>query len=189
MEVGYQMGKILVQYYSETGHTQVMAELVAAGAAQIPGIEVRLRTVAESTLEDVIWCDGLASGVPHPPGIDPVAGKEVVDVAAGEVWGKIDGKFACAFSLGGRAGRRCRINLHGFNDHSHELWFSGFRCDRLCCTSAYLALWCHSARLSQNPGRKRPLHPPGHPAGRMGGLFVDGEESCHPKFASYPRHG
>jgi flavodoxin len=31
------MGKILVQYYSETGHTKEMAELVAEEAAQIPG--------------------------------------------------------------------------------------------------------------------------------------------------------
>ena len=47
------MGKVLVQYYSESGHTKEMAELVAEGAAQVPGIEVRLRSIAECTLEDV----------------------------------------------------------------------------------------------------------------------------------------
>jgi multimeric flavodoxin WrbA len=45
---GGSMGKVLVQYYSRTGRTQQMTELVAKGAASVNGIEVRLMSVAES---------------------------------------------------------------------------------------------------------------------------------------------
>ena len=43
------MGKILVLYDSATGNTAVMARHVAEGAASVPGIEVRLRSVEEAT--------------------------------------------------------------------------------------------------------------------------------------------
>jgi len=58
------MGKVFVQYYSETGHTQQMAELVAQGAAMVPGIEVRLKNIEESSVEDIVWADGIALGAP-----------------------------------------------------------------------------------------------------------------------------
>jgi NAD(P)H dehydrogenase (quinone) len=56
--------KILVLYYSEKGHTKAMAELVVAGAKSVPDTEVRLKTVAEATADDVRWCDGIAVGSP-----------------------------------------------------------------------------------------------------------------------------
>ncbi|MCC6037840.1 MAG: flavodoxin domain-containing protein, partial [Armatimonadetes bacterium] len=56
------MGKVLVLYDSATGNTKKMAELVAKGAAKVPGIEVRLKSIDEATPEDVLWCDGLAVG-------------------------------------------------------------------------------------------------------------------------------
>jgi NAD(P)H dehydrogenase (quinone) len=58
------MGKVLVLFDSASGNTAKMAQLVAEGAASIPGVEVRLRQVEEATPEDVLWCDGLALGSP-----------------------------------------------------------------------------------------------------------------------------
>ena len=58
------MGHVLVLYYSETGHTQEMAELVAEGAATVANIEVRLKTIDEATVDDLHWCDGIALGAP-----------------------------------------------------------------------------------------------------------------------------
>ena len=65
------MGKVLVQYYSKTGRTRQMAELVASGAGQVAGIEVRLKTVGESTVDDLYWMDGIALGAPTHLGSIP----------------------------------------------------------------------------------------------------------------------
>ena len=56
--------RILVLYYSKDGHTKMMADLVAEGAAAIPPAEVRLKSVAEATADDLVWCDGVAAGSP-----------------------------------------------------------------------------------------------------------------------------
>jgi hypothetical protein len=39
-----------------------MARLAVEGAESIAGMEVRPRMVEQATPEDVLWCDGLASG-------------------------------------------------------------------------------------------------------------------------------
>lgn len=99
-----EMGKILVQYYSKTGHTRQMADLVAEGAATIPEVEVRLKTVAESNFDDLLWMDGIALGAPTHLGSIPWELKKFWDEASDVVWGKIDGKFGCAFSSAGGLG-------------------------------------------------------------------------------------
>jgi NAD(P)H dehydrogenase (quinone) len=63
------MGKVLVLYDSASGNTAKMAELVAAGAGGIAGIEVRLRKVDDASADDVVWCDGLALGSPTNMGL------------------------------------------------------------------------------------------------------------------------
>ena len=98
------MGNVLIQYYSQTGRTQQMAELVAEGAAQVDGIDVRLKTVGDSTFEDLFWMDGIALGAPTHLGSIPWELKKFWDEAVGTVWGKIDGKFGCAFSSAGGLG-------------------------------------------------------------------------------------
>jgi NAD(P)H dehydrogenase (quinone) len=98
------MGNVLVQYYSKTGRTREMAELVANGAGQVGGIEVRLKSVAESTLDDLYWMDGIALGAPTHLGSIPWELKRFWDEASNTVWGKIDGKFGCAFSSAGGLG-------------------------------------------------------------------------------------
>lgn len=107
------MGKIFVQYYSETGNTRLMAELVAEGARKIPGIEVRVKSVAESEFEDLLWMDGIALGAPTHLGSIPWKLKRFWDEASGEVWGKIDGKFGCAFSSAGGLGGGPEISCLG----------------------------------------------------------------------------
>jgi len=95
------MGKVLVLYDSASGNTKKMAELVAKGAAKVPGTEVRLKSVDEATPEDVLWCDGLAVGSPTNMGTISWKMKRFWDEAMSEHWGKIDGKIACAFSSSG----------------------------------------------------------------------------------------
>ena len=47
------MGRVLVLYDSQTGHTRSMAEYVAEGASALSGIEVRLLRVDDASKEDV----------------------------------------------------------------------------------------------------------------------------------------
>jgi NAD(P)H dehydrogenase (quinone) len=95
------MGKVLVLYDSATGNTAKMAQFVAQGAEDIPGIEVRLRDVGAATAEDVLWCDGLSVGSPTNMGILSWKMKRFWDEVMGPHWMKVDGKLACAFSSSG----------------------------------------------------------------------------------------
>jgi len=56
--------KVLVAYYSQTGHTQAMAEAVAAGARSVKGVDVILRAVAEADSADVVSADAIILGSP-----------------------------------------------------------------------------------------------------------------------------
>jgi len=50
--------KIQVVFYSMYGHVYKMAEAVAAGAREVPGVEVSLYQVAELAPEDVLIKSG-----------------------------------------------------------------------------------------------------------------------------------
>ncbi|GBC99037.1 Flavodoxin [bacterium HR17] len=95
------MGKVLVLYDSATGNTKKMAELVAQGAAKVPGAQVRLKSVDEASPEDILWCDGLAVGSPTNMGVLSWKMKRFWDETVADLWGKVDGKIACAFSSSG----------------------------------------------------------------------------------------
>jgi multimeric flavodoxin WrbA len=56
---------ILVIYHSQTGHTKKMADAVAKGAGSVKNVRVVLKKAADTTLEDLVNCDGLALGSPE----------------------------------------------------------------------------------------------------------------------------
>ncbi|HUW57761.1 MAG TPA: flavodoxin domain-containing protein [Planctomycetota bacterium] len=58
------MGSILVVYYSGTGNTRKMAELVAEGAEAVGGHEVRLADVRDLDLAELVAADAFAFGSP-----------------------------------------------------------------------------------------------------------------------------
>lgn len=95
------MNKVLVLYDSASGNTAKMAALVAAGAREVPEIEVRLRHLDEAGAEDVLWCDGLALGSPTNMGILSWKMKRFWDETMEPHWMKVDGKIGCAFSSSG----------------------------------------------------------------------------------------
>ena len=59
------MYSILIVYHSQTGHTQEMAESVKKGACSIENVKAVLKRAADSTLRDMLACDGLAIGSPE----------------------------------------------------------------------------------------------------------------------------
>lgn len=97
------MAKILVLYHSNSGNTAEMARLVAAGA-QAGGAQVRVKSVDQAQDEDILWCDGLAVGCPTNLGALSWRMKKFWDDHSTTLWGKIDGKIACAFSSSGSYG-------------------------------------------------------------------------------------
>jgi NAD(P)H dehydrogenase (quinone) len=97
--------RILVLYFSKSGHTKMMAELVCDGAASVPDTDVRLKTVDEATAEDLVWCDGVAAGSPTHMGTIAWEMKRWWDEIAQPLWFEVEGKLGCAFSSsGGLAG-------------------------------------------------------------------------------------
>lgn len=118
------MSKIAVIYYSATGTVHQIAAEIAAGAEEA-GAEVRLRrvpelapaeaiasnegwqqhvtevnpTVAEATLDDLDWADGIALGSPTRFGLPTSQLKQFIDIA-GPLWGagKLNGKLATSFT-------------------------------------------------------------------------------------------
>ena len=95
------MGKILVLYDSVTGNTSTMAQYVAEGAQQVPGMEVRKVLVGNATIDDAVWADGIACGSPTYTGLASWRMKKYWDDISHPTWGKMDGKIGCAFSTSG----------------------------------------------------------------------------------------
>ena len=98
--------KILVLYDSFTGNVEQMARLVADGAREMAGVEVRLRKVdgagdLRAAPEDVLWADGVAVGSPTNMGLLSWKMKRFWDDDMRPHWMKIDGKIGCAFSSAG----------------------------------------------------------------------------------------
>ncbi len=91
------MANILILYHSNSGNTAKMATLVAAGA-QAAHATVRLKSIDQATDEDIFWCHGLAVGCPTNLGTLSWPMKKFWDDHSRTLWGKVDGKIACAFS-------------------------------------------------------------------------------------------
>lgn len=94
------MGKVLVLYYSQSGHTEKMAQLVAEGVSEIPATELRLKSVHDADREDIFWCDGLALGSPTHLGTVAASMKKFWEELLPD-WQKLDGRIGCAFSSQG----------------------------------------------------------------------------------------
>jgi len=67
------MGRVLVIYHSDKGHTRSLAELVAEGARSVEGTEVKLVPAADVDLSEAAEADGFAIGSPNY--FDYVAGE------------------------------------------------------------------------------------------------------------------
>lgn len=99
-----EMTNVLVLYHSNTQNTQRMAELVAEGARQLFGIDVRLKSIDQADHTDLDWCDGIALGSPTNYGSVSWQMKQWWDQQPIENWGKRDGKIGCVFSSAGAWG-------------------------------------------------------------------------------------
>ena len=98
------MARLLITYYSRPGNTEQMAELVAAGAREVDGIEVDLRPVNEVSPDALLAYDGIIMGSPVYYGTMAAELKQFIDdsiVHHGKLDGKVGGAFASSDGPGG----------------------------------------------------------------------------------------
>ena len=62
--INTQAQHILITYYSKTAHTQSLAEEVAKGAQSIPGVQVKLKRIDQTTTKDLLDADAIIVGSP-----------------------------------------------------------------------------------------------------------------------------
>lgn len=97
------MARILVCYFSKSGHTQEMAEWVAKGAS-LDGCEVMLKPVLETKPEELKEADAIVLGSPTYYGGMAYEMKKLVDQSVkyhGQLEGKVGGAFSSSGMLGG----------------------------------------------------------------------------------------
>ena len=58
------MAKVLVVYHSETGNTKAMAQAVAEGVKEVPGVQVMLKEADGASISDLVNADAVAFGSP-----------------------------------------------------------------------------------------------------------------------------
>ena len=98
------MARVLIVYYSRTGNTRRMAEEVAAGAREVPGAEVDLRSVEETTVDDLLAPEAIVIGSPVYYGTMAAELKHLLDESVryhGKLSGKVGGAFASSGGPGG----------------------------------------------------------------------------------------
>ncbi|NPV07242.1 MAG: flavodoxin family protein [Anaerolineae bacterium] len=96
------MAEVLVAYYSRSGNTQAMAELIAEGARSA-GATAVVKSVEAVSMEDLLSADGIAVGSPTYYGTMAAPVKQLLDESV-EIHGQLEGKAGAAFSSAGGPG-------------------------------------------------------------------------------------
>lgn len=90
------MAKVLVVYYSRTGNTEKMAELISDQIKK-QGMEIDLKKVKDTTPDDLKSADGIIIGSPTYYGSMAAEIKSLLDESV-KLHGRLDGKVGAAFS-------------------------------------------------------------------------------------------
>lgn len=94
--------KTLISYYSRTGHAEAMAKAVAEGVEE-EGISPEVKTIEETTIEDLLKADCIVMGCPTYYGSMPWEVKKLIDRSV-RYHGKLRGKVGAAFSTSANVG-------------------------------------------------------------------------------------
>lgn len=97
------MAKVLISYYSKSGNTRKMAEYIREGLQTLDGIEVLLKKVKETDLDDLKAADGIILGSPTYFGTLAAEMKDLMDRSI-KYFGKLNGKVGGAFTSSGGIG-------------------------------------------------------------------------------------
>lgn len=114
------MAKILVFYYTRTGNTEKMANLIAEGMHLVEGASVDVRRVPGLAAQEWLNYDALVAGVPVYYGMVPAAVKQLFDESVdfhGQLQGRLGGAFASSANVGGGDETAILDILHGWLIH------------------------------------------------------------------------
>lgn len=98
------MAKILIIYYSRSGNTEKMAQLVMEGVSEVEGVKAKLQKVEQTTVQDLLDADGIIAGSPTYYGSMCWELKKLFDESVehhGSLAGKVGGAFSSAANIGG----------------------------------------------------------------------------------------
>lgn len=104
------MAKVLVVYDSKTGHTEKMAFAVAEGAKQVSEVNVVVKKVDVTDIEDLLSADGIIMGSPTYYGQMSAKLKALIDESV-KIHGKFEGKVGAAFTSSGGAASGAETTL------------------------------------------------------------------------------
>ena len=96
------MAKVLIVYYSKTGHTEKMANTIEEAIRQ-EGIEVVKKRVEDVQADELLEFDGIIIGSPTYYGIMAWPIKKLIDESV-KFHGKLAGKVGAAFSSSANIG-------------------------------------------------------------------------------------
>ncbi len=97
------MAKMLVAYFSATGNTKRMAELIAEAATKA-GADVTLKPIAETAAEELPQYDAIVMGSPTYYGAPAAAVRQLFDDSVkyhGQLEGKVGAAFTSSANIGG----------------------------------------------------------------------------------------
>jgi len=97
------MQKILIIYYSKTGNTEKMAQIVAEGVKE-ENVEVDLKNVEDVEVEELLNAHGIIIGSPTYYGLPAWQIKKLLDDSVkfhGKLTGKVGGAFTSSANIGG----------------------------------------------------------------------------------------
>ncbi len=97
------MPRMLIVYYSRTGNTEKMAQIVAEGAREEDGVEVEVKKVEDVKAEDLLEYDAIVMGSPVYYGTMAAELKQLIDDSV-RFHGQLDGKVGGAFASSGGPG-------------------------------------------------------------------------------------
>src|SRR3989338_3550234 len=97
------MAKVLIIYYSRTGHTKTMADTIEEAIKQ-EGVEVIKKKVEDMQAEELLNYDGIIIGSPTYYGTLSWQLKKLIDDSVkfhGKLIGKVGAAFSSAANIGG----------------------------------------------------------------------------------------
>jgi NAD(P)H dehydrogenase (quinone) len=97
------MARVLISYFSATGNTKKMAELIAEGAKKAGG-DVTLKSIEETSPDELLDCDAVIMGSPTYYGAPAAELRRLFDESVkyhGQLEGKVGAAFASSANIGG----------------------------------------------------------------------------------------
>jgi len=97
------MADVVIIYYSRSGHTKQMAQLIAEGVEDEGGLSCEVKDVADVNVDELLEAKGIIIGSPTYYGEAAAEIRKLFDDSV-KFHGKLDGKVGAAFSSAANIG-------------------------------------------------------------------------------------